>query len=301
MLRLCGQLLTRPVKPLATVAFKTHVNYLQIIHKSPQKRYFSQRPNYNTGGLGVSIAGKEEKVTPLGWFLLLIPITTFGLGVWQTKRKVWKEQLIKDIETLTKMAPVDLPDDLDTLKNMEYRAVKVKGHFIHEKELVMGPRGFIRPDGAETQGGLFSQRDGGNGYWIITPFKLNDRDDTILINRGWIPRKNLNPETRQAGQITKEIELTCVVRKGEQRPQFTPDHKGDMFLYRDLPKMCAVTGAQPVFLDASYQSSVPGGPIGGQTRITLRNDHLSYLITWYSLSLATAFLWYRTILKRKPF
>lgn len=54
----------------------------------------------------------------------------------------------------------------------------------------------------------------------------------ILINRGWIPRKNLNPETRKSGQVTHEVEITGVVRKGEQRPQFTPDHKGDVYLYR---------------------------------------------------------------------
>ena len=64
--------------------------------------------------------------------------------------------------------------------------------------------------------------------------------------------------------------------------------------------MCSLTGAVPVFLDATYDSSVPGGPIGGQTRITLRNDHMSYLITWYGLSLATAFLWYRKIIQRRP-
>lgn len=56
--------------------------------------------------------------------------------------------------------------------------------------------------------------------------------DIILINRGWVSRKNLKPETRTAGQIPNEVELTCVVRKGEKRPQFTPDHKGDVFLYR---------------------------------------------------------------------
>lgn len=65
--------------------------------------------------------------------------------------------------------------------------------------------------------------------------------------------------------------------------------------------MCAPTGAAPVLLDATYESTVPGGPVGGQTRITLRNEHLSYLITWYSLSAATAFLWYRQVIKRKPF
>ena len=27
-------------------------------------------------------------------------------------------------------------------------------------------------------------------------------------------------------------------------------------------------------------SSVPGGPIGGQTNVQLRNEHLSYIVTW---------------------
>ena len=56
--------------------------------------------------------------------------------------------------------------------------------------------------------------------------------DVILVNRGWIPRKHVRPESRSAGQISQEVELTCVVRRGEQRPQFTPDHKGGVFLYR---------------------------------------------------------------------
>lgn len=30
----------------------------------------------------------------------------------------------------------------------------------------------------------------------------------------------------------------------------------------------------------SAESTVPGGPIGGQTRVTLRNEHMQYIITW---------------------
>lgn len=65
---------------------------------------------------------------------------------------------------------------LTTLKDMEYRAVKVKGKFLHDKELIMGPRSLIRPDGAQTAGGLFSQRDAGNGFYVITPFKISGRE-----------------------------------------------------------------------------------------------------------------------------
>lgn len=41
----------------------------------------------------------------------MIPITTFGLGCWQVKRKLWKEQLIKDLKHLTGIPPVDLPEE----------------------------------------------------------------------------------------------------------------------------------------------------------------------------------------------
>lgn len=68
----------------------------------------------------------------------------------------------------------------------------------------------------------------------------------------------------------------------------------------DIPQMCILTGAQPYWLDAARDSTVPGGPVGGQTRVTLRNDHLSYLVTWFSLSAVTSFLWYRQIYKRIP-
>nr|XP_014094731.1 SURF1-like protein [Bactrocera oleae] len=276
-----------------------------IGQKPPTFRFFStghQRCQFTRGNGSTTVSYEgRKKITPLGWFLLLAPVSTFGLGCWQVKRKTWKEQLIKDLELQKQIPPVPLPLDLTELSGMEYRLVSVRGKFMHDKEMLMGPRSFIRPDGGETAGGLFSQRDTGNGYLVITPFKLADRDEVILINRGWVSRKQVKPETRSSGQIETEVELTGVVRMGESRPQFSPDHKGGIFLYRDLPKMCALTGASPIMLDATYESSVPSGPIGGQTRVTLRNEHLSYLVTWFSLSAITSYLWYRQILKRIPF
>lgn len=63
--------------------------------------------------------------------------------------------------------------------------------------------------------------------------------------------------------------------------------------------MAEISGSSPLFLDATRDFEVPGGPIGGQTRISLRNEHLSYIMTWYSLSLITSFSWYAHFLKPK--
>lgn len=53
---------------------------------------------------------QNEKVGAFGYTLLAIPITTFGLGCWQIKRKFWKEDLIKNLEEKTKMKAIPIPE-----------------------------------------------------------------------------------------------------------------------------------------------------------------------------------------------
>lgn len=59
--------------------------------------------------------------------------------------------------------------------------------------------------------------------------------------------------------------------------------------------MCKLTDADPYFFDAKYESTIPGGPIGGQTTVSLRNEHLSYIFTWFSLSGISSYFWYKLV------
>uniref|UniRef100_A0A182NIV9 UDP-glucose 6-dehydrogenase n=1 Tax=Anopheles dirus TaxID=7168 RepID=A0A182NIV9_9DIPT len=231
----------------------------------------------------------------------LIPATTFGLGCWQVYRKQWKEGLISELERKIHMAPVPIPDDLSALHGMEYETVTVRGQFLHDQEIHLGPRACIQHGDSHTTGGLFSQKEASIGFLVITPFKLEGRDDKILINRGWVPKRFLDPETRRDGQVSGTVELQGVVRLQENRPQFTPQQRGAIFMYRDVEKMAAWRGTEPYYLDATVASTVPHGPVGGQTRVTLRNEHLSYIVTWFSLSGFTTWLWFRQIVRRKSF
>ena len=52
-----------------------------------------------------------------------------------------------------------------------------------------------------------------------------------------------------------------------------------MFHSRDLDKMAQEGGTAPVYIDAL--GTVEGGPIGGQTRVSIRNEHMSYIVTWW--------------------
>ena len=44
--------------------------------------------------------------------MLVIPVTTFGLGTWQVFRLQWKLGLIDELERKTKKNPVTIPTEL---------------------------------------------------------------------------------------------------------------------------------------------------------------------------------------------
>lgn len=248
-----------------------------------------------------TISHQNTPFSSMKWILLLIPTTTFGLGTWQVQRRKWKRQLIADLKARTSAAPCDLPLDLEELPQLEYCPVRVQGQFDHSRELYIGPRTLIVDGDAASQSSLSTHKSGVQaGYLVVTPFHLSDRDMTILVNRGWVPVNHKNPNTRKAGQVEGEVEIIGVVRLSEKRAPFTPKNQPNAWFYRDLPKMAEAAGTEPVFLEAKAETTVPGGPIGGQTRVSLRDEHLSYLLTWYGLSATTAYMWYRLFIAKKP-
>lgn len=232
----------------------------------------------------------------------IIPVTTFGLGTWQVQRRREKMEIIKLLEDRLNAEPRELPKDLKQLKDLEYYKFTVKGKFDHSKEIIMQPR--TRLDQDKPPGGLIGGRNQFNGAWVITPFKLSDRHYSILVNRGWIPKTRIDQNRRKESLIEDEITLTGILRLTEKRSQFSMKNRPEQELwnYRDVELMAFTRDSAPVFLDAvkepNSNNQSKSMPIGGQTKITLRNEHLNYIITWYSLSLLT-FLLTRKLLKVK--
>ena len=71
-----------------------------------------------------------------------------------------------------------------------------------------------------------------------------------------------------------------MVRLTETRKPFVSENNPDRnhWHYHDLETTSRLPGTDPIFTDANFQSTVLKGPIGGQTRVTLRNEHLQYII-----------------------
>uniref|UniRef100_A0A3B5KMS2 SURF1-like protein n=1 Tax=Xiphophorus couchianus TaxID=32473 RepID=A0A3B5KMS2_9TELE len=253
------------------------------------------------GGKCSSTAANAEKSEDafLKWLLLLIPATTFGLGTWQVKRRQWKMGLIDELRRLTTAEPIPLPLDPLEVNKLEYRRVKVHGHYDHSQELYIMPRSPVNPEKEAREAGSLSS-SGEIGANVITPFHCSDLGIKILVNRGYVPKQKIRPETRMKGQVEDEVEVVGVVRLTETRKPFVPnnDEERNRWHYRDLEAMSRITGAAPILIDADFKSTIPGGPVGGQTRVTLRNEHMQYIITWYGLCAATSYMWYAKFIKK---
>ena len=118
-----------------------------------------------------------------------------------------------------------------------------------------------------------------------------------VLYRGWVPRTKGETSARQEGQIEGEICVSGVLRLTETTSSLTPpnDVKAARWFSRDVAALAERLHTVPVFVDLDLESSREaagrGGPVGGQTRISLTNDHAQYMFTWWGVTVISTFLW----------
>jgi surfeit locus 1 family protein len=212
-----------------------------------------------------------------------IPAVLFmiGLGTWQVQRLAWKTALIDARDTALAAPAVPVPDTLDAAKPLDFHHVIARGSFDHAQELYI----------------IAFDARGVEGFQIVTPMTLED-GHVLLVNRGFVPARNKDPKTREAGQIQGPTQVEGVLRlanppTGWLVPQNRP---GDNFwFYVDVPSMAATAKLDtvlPFYVEAGPAPNPGGFPIGGQTRIALPNDHLQYAITWYLFALTLVVIYF---------
>ncbi|CEL57009.1 Cytochrome oxidase assembly protein shy1 OS=Schizosaccharomyces pombe (strain 972 / ATCC 24843) GN=shy1 PE=3 SV=1 [Rhizoctonia solani AG-1 IB] len=271
--------------------------------------YSSNRPSGKTNS-------EFSWTSPTTLVLGFIPIFTFGLGTWQIQRLQWKVALIDELEEKSRREPLVLPKriNLSVLPEFAYRRVLLTGTWDSDPShtILLGPR----------------TRDNVLGYHVISPLIRGDGASSILVNRGFVSRDNLEqakqsiPGARSdipktAGLVADAakqgtVQIVGMLTSAAKRNSFTPDNKPEIgeWYWTDTETMAKVASGrdgdvQPVLVDELFtgdgaevsRRSTHGIPIGRPPEIELRNMHATYAATWYSLSAATAFM-FVTLVRR---
>lgn len=214
-------------------------------------------------------------------------LALLSLGFWQLERLKWKEDLIIRLndETTLSFATLDeLIVNYHTVDNLELSKIRLKGEFIHNREVKISPR---------TYHGLA-------GSHVLTPFKL-DSGKVIFVNRGWIPH---NPKQHDmvVSQPSGHQEFQGYVIFPQKPNVFVPknDLNSGAFFHIDLDDLESwLIHSNPEFAGkvihfyAVQRSTAESStyPIPIPLNEHLKNDHLEYAITWFALAFFLAMIY----------
>jgi len=218
----------------------------------------------------------NRRFRPTFWatFFTIISVAfMLSLSYWQLERLAWKSNLIEQFESRVDAPPVALPDSIDHIEDWRYRRVRLEGTYLHDKELLITGKPF----------------KGNAGFHLITPMKLVD-GRTVLVNRGWIQLKTHGPVDTAPMHVEGVQTVDGLIREDRLKGYFVPDNEpgNEVWLYIDTAEMAADRDLGPVLPYAVDRLRDPGSldmPIGAESKIHVRNEHLSYAATWALLAL----------------
>lgn len=102
---------------------------------------------------------------------LLLPFLIM-LGFWQLHRAETKRDIISLYRANSAAIPTEVKTTFASGLPKPFEKLMVRGHFLKDTQILLDNR--------------FHEHQ--VGYEVMTPFKLNNSDTLLLINRGWIPR-----------------------------------------------------------------------------------------------------------------
>ena len=226
----------------------------------------------------------QTKAVPFVAFIVALSIL-LGLSTWQFKRLKWKSNLI-DIRVSMFEGEVKPLKVISKPSKSEFQKISVKGKLLNEFEFYMPAL----------------SKKGNNGFHILVPFQTLE-NKFIIFDTGWVPLLKKDRDKRINNIDNKEKEFLAVIRVPGRKGYFQPENDPlKNFWFFVEPKLMESTISKKLenkFYLEAYNNGPNGYPLGNQTRIYLRNNHLQYAITWLLISFGLIGVFFFANLKKK--
>jgi len=211
-----------------------------------------------------------------------------GLGLWQLQRRAEKHELIAALTERLATAPVPLPPPSQwsalTPARDEFRRVSFAAAYARPDAMVYSSGSAVRDDIS------------GPGTWAFLPAKL-PTGETVVVNAGFVENtmQDRAVEDRAVGRLASDqpVALTGYLRFPEGAGTLTPAANPSKRLWfaRDVAEMAkqlAWGEVAPFYIDLESPLPPNGVPKPGPLHVRLKDDHLQYAITWFTLAFAVA-------------
>lgn len=246
-------------------------------------------------------ASPRRPVIGFAIFTLAMVAVFAGLGIWQLQRRTEKHALIAQLNERLAAAPEPLPapaqwPSLIPAKD-EFRRVRFTATYAP------------LPDAMVYSAGSAVREDiSGPGTWAFLPTQLADKN-TVVVNAGFV-QNTMQDRAQQDRAVRRLItgdpaELTGYIRFPEGAGALTPSESLTKRLWftRDHLAMARALGwsegskaVAPFYIDLETPVPDSGIPKPGPLSVRLKDDHMQYAVTWFTLAFAVVIafgVWWR--------
>ncbi|WP_214660516.1 SURF1 family protein [sulfur-oxidizing endosymbiont of Gigantopelta aegis] len=215
------------------------------------------------------------------FFLTMISLL-IALGIWQLNRAEEKKTQALQISERISSETLVLNNNssikntqLLLQKDLAYRQIKLSGHFDITNQYFVDNK-------------KYNTR---TGYHVISPFIIEQSQQTILVNRGWVDsggRRNVLPTVKtNEANITLDGQLSLPV-KARFRPGISQpaENLGGIWLYNDLDFYSQLSGTKLVPYILLLDKQNPHGFIRQWPEFKANTEmHVGYAIQWFAFAL----------------
>lgn len=228
---------------------------------------------------------RKPAIAGFALFTLAMMAAFIALGVWQLQRRAAKHELIAALTERLATAPTALPPSAQWSKlnaaSDEFRRVTFTATYAP------------LPDAMVYSSGSAVRKDAsGPGTWAFLPARLPG-GEMVVIDAGFVENtmQDRAVQDRAAKKLVtgESVTMTGYLRFPEQPGWLTPaeNRTARLWFVRDHHLMASALGwgaVAPFYIDLEQPAPANNIPRPGPLDVHLKDDHLQYAITWFSLA-----------------
>ena len=229
----------------------------------------------------------QFKPTLFGTLLTIICIPTFiKLGYWQYDKAVLKQKIQANLEQANSTETPHLKDYLINSEDLEFKKIEVDGQYETAYQILIDNK---------VENSLA-------GYHVITPFKLQNSDTYVLVNRGWIQGRESRADLPVFDTPTGIVKLqgiawlpTKKIFTLEEKTQIVAKNPQWQLVWQNLDMQKYVKTAPikilPVIIKLDRNSPAGGFVRNWEMSAERIVTHLGYAYQWFGFAFATLMIY----------
>ena len=212
--------------------------------------------------------------------VFLAVIVLVNLGLWQLRRLEQRRALNREIVAGLNQSPAEITGEPVNPDDFHRRRVLVSGTFDNENSVVLRGKSYSGRQGAE----------------VVVPLLISGSNQSVLVNRGWIPLADSDREARRIYDADGEVTIEGIAYRAQIRPDsyFVPtdptpgpdQSRLDAWFRVDIPRIQQQvdTPLLPIFVAQTPGQNAETPPIPQEIPELNEGSHLGYAIQWFSFA-----------------